>query len=80
MTIELEQEFETELARQAEKQGKTPEAFAAELLRSTLVSVPNGAPDGACSDENDWLLDLNGNRIGFDGMTWRQIAHLGHKY
>ncbi len=79
MTVELEHETEAKLIQRAREEGKRPEEYAAELLRHSLDSSP-GAPSGSGEDPGGWLRNPDGTVLGFDGLTWRQIAHLGHKY
>ncbi len=71
MIIELEQETSARLVKRATELGVAPEDLASELLRATLPAEMN-------PDEHGVLRDAAGNPLGFDAMTWRELAHAGH--
>ncbi len=83
MTIELELELEAQLAERAHQAGKRPEDYAAEVLRASLRSVAtklDPVADISYTDAKGIMRNASGTALGFDGMTWRQLAHADHKH
>jgi hypothetical protein len=78
VVIELSLEIEVRLAHAAQLQGKRPEDLVLDLLDSAFADDSIGRD--LHTDKGSRLRDRVGHLQGFDGRTWKQLAHDGHKH
>jgi hypothetical protein len=73
LTLEVDTDFIQALQARATARGESTEAYAEALLREQLASAER--VDGAIR-----RLSSPANTFSRDGMSWKELAHEGHKY
>ena len=90
MTLELTPEIEVRLHAEAERNGMTVEGLAEMVLRQHVEETPTPAPGPTARGTFDAektraagarIRELRrGVRLDRQGISIRDLAHLGHKY